>query len=117
MVFDISVALTWILFLALFPIAFFWLRRAWRIGMRGDCSEVALKRGASPPEPERFAIYELIANLVAGTAIVVVIALVLLGRVDYQTWSAVAGSTLWCKLLFSFALSRHAHAAPRRSAS
>jgi hypothetical protein len=31
MAFDVSVALTWILFLALFPMAFFWLRRAWRI--------------------------------------------------------------------------------------
>jgi len=30
MVFDISVALTWLLFLALFPMAFIWLRRAWR---------------------------------------------------------------------------------------
>jgi hypothetical protein len=28
---DISLALTWILFLGLFPLAFFWLRRAWRI--------------------------------------------------------------------------------------
>lgn len=40
MVFDISVALTWILFLALFPITFFWLRRAWRILAKGDYSEV-----------------------------------------------------------------------------
>ena len=30
MKFDVSVALTWILFLALFPMAFFWFRRAWR---------------------------------------------------------------------------------------
>ncbi len=45
MVFDVSVALTWILFLALFPMAYFWLRRAWRIGVKRDFSEVALKRG------------------------------------------------------------------------
>ena len=43
MVFDFSVALTWILFLALFPMAFFWLRRAWRILVRRDLSEVTLK--------------------------------------------------------------------------
>jgi hypothetical protein len=27
MTFDISVAMTWILFLALFPISYYWLRR------------------------------------------------------------------------------------------
>jgi len=37
MVFDVSVAMTWILFLALFPITFYWLRRAWRIVVRKDC--------------------------------------------------------------------------------
>ena len=35
MVFDASVALNWILFLALFPIAFFWLRRAFAARARG----------------------------------------------------------------------------------
>ncbi len=50
MAFDISVALTWILFLAMFPIAFFWLRRAWRIAVRRDFSEVALKGGLPPCE-------------------------------------------------------------------
>lgn len=117
MVFDFSVALTWILFLALFPIAYFWLRRAWRIGIRRDFSEVALKRGESPPHPERFAPFDLTANLVAGGVIVTVIVLVLAGRLDYQTWSAVAGSTLWCKLFFGFALSRHAHAGLKRAAT
>ncbi len=49
----VSLALNWILFLALFPMAFFWLRRAWRILYRRDFSEVALKRGVAPPNPER----------------------------------------------------------------
>ena len=106
MVFDFSVALTWILFLALFPIAFFWLRRAWRILVRRDFSEVALKRGQSPPNPEKFAPYEMAVNLVTGTVIVAV----LLGQLDYAIWSAIAGSTIWCKFFVDFALSRHAHA-------
>jgi len=110
MVFDFSVALTWILFLALFPIAFFWLRRAWRILVRRDFSEVALKRGQSPPHPEKFAPYEMAVNLVAGTVIVVVIVAVGMGYLDYATWSAMAGSTIWCKFFVDFALSRHAHA-------
>ena len=41
--------MTWILFLGLFPMAFFWLRRAWRILIRHDHSEVALKGGEPPP--------------------------------------------------------------------
>jgi hypothetical protein len=53
MVFDISVAITWILFLALFPMAFFWLRRAWRIAIKKDFSEVALKHGVSPANPDK----------------------------------------------------------------
>jgi hypothetical protein len=109
MAFDFSVALTWILFLALFPIAFFWLRRVWRIVVKRDFTEVALKRGESPPNPEKFAPYDMIGNLVAGTVIVVVILSVLWGALDYSTWSAIAGSTIWCKFFFNFALSRHAH--------
>ena len=110
MVFDVNVALTWILFLALFPISFFWLRRAWRIGARRDFSDVALKRGVAPPNPAKYAPYELATNLIAGTVIATVIVLVVLGRLDYSTWSAIAGSTIWCKFFASFGLSWQAHA-------
>ena len=109
MVFNTSVALTWILFLALFPIAFFWLRRAWRIQVQHDYSEVALKRGEPPPDPQKYAFAAMLLNLLAGSVAVVVIAGVLLGWLDYDTWTAMAGSTLWCKFFFDFALSRHAH--------
>jgi len=110
MVFDVSVAMTWVLFLALFPIGFFWLRRAWRIVMRRDFSEVATKHGAPPPDAQKWAPYEMAINLVSGAIIVCVIVAVVLGAWDYSTWSAVAGSTIWCKFFASFALSRHAHA-------
>ena len=109
MVFDVSVALTWILFLALFPIGFVWLRRAWRILFRRDFSEVALRRGEAAPDAERFAPYTGILNLVAGGIIVTVIGLVLGAAAPYETWTAIAGSTLWMKLLASFILGRHAH--------
>jgi len=114
MVFDVSVALTWVLFLALFPLAFFWLRRAWRILARRDFSEVALKRGEPPPDPERWAPYEMAINMVAGTVAVFVIGGVILGALNYETWTAVAGSTIWCKFFASFALSRTAHTAAAR---
>lgn len=115
MVFDVSVALSWILYLALFPMAFFWLRRAWRIGWRRDFSEVALRRGEPAPDAQRFAPYDLVLHLLAGGVIVFVIVSVLLGTLDYQTWTAIAGSTIWCKLFFSFALARHAHAVAKKS--
>ena len=110
MVFDVSVALTWILYLALFPMAFFWLRRAWRILVKRDFSEVALKRGVPPADPEKFAPYEMVVNLISGVVVVVVIIAVLMGQLEYATWTAIAGSTIWCKFFASFALSRHAHA-------
>lgn len=115
MVFDVSVAVTWLLFLALFPLSFFWLRRAWRILVRRDFSEVALKGGEPPPNAEHFAPYEMAINLVAGTITTGVIVAVALGALDYATWSAIAGSTIWCKFFASFALSRHAHAAAARA--
>ena len=109
MVLDASVALTWILFLALFPMAFFWFRRAWRIIVRRDYSEVALKRGVAAPDAEKFAPFEAAINLVAGAVTVAVILGVVAGRLDYKTWTAIAGSTIWMKLVASFILGRHAH--------
>lgn len=114
MVFDVSVALTWLLFLALFPMAFFWLRRAWRILVRRDFSEVALRRGELPAEPARWAPYAAAINGVAGTVAACVIAGVALAALPYETWTAIAGSTVWCKFFLDFALSRQAHASTRR---
>ncbi|MEZ5647010.1 MAG: hypothetical protein R3E94_07010 [Burkholderiaceae bacterium] len=102
--------LNWLFLLALFPIAFVWLRRAWRIFFRRDFSEVALKKGVPPPNAERYAPYEMIINLLGGVVMVGVLVAVLgfqaLARED---WVAIAGSTLWIKLFASFALSRQAH--------
>lgn len=117
MVFDVSVALTWILFLALFPMAYFWLRRAWRIGVKRDFSEVALKRGEPPADAARWAPYELMINLLAGVIVVYVIVSVVLGLLDFETWNAVAGTTIWCKFFASFALGRQAHGQGARQAS
>jgi len=109
MVFDISVAMTWILFLALFPITFFWLRRVWRVAVRKDYSEVALKRGESPANPAKYAPYATAINLTGSAALIYAVFGVVSGSLEYQTWSAVAGSTIWLKLILDFALSRHAH--------
>lgn len=116
MVFDVNVAVTWILFLALFPIAFFWLRRAWRIFVCRNYSEVALKGGESPAHPEKFAPYAGVLNLLGGVVVVATIIGVLLGQLAYESWSALAGIVIWCKVFFDFILSRHAHPfSPRKS--
>jgi hypothetical protein len=105
----ISIALNWILFLALFPIAFFWLRRCWRIVLRRDFSEVGLKRGVPAPSPERYAPYDAVLHLIAGGLILAAICGVLFFQMPFDTWNALAGSTIVCKLFASFALSRQAH--------
>ncbi len=109
MVFDISVAMTWVLFIALFPLSFFWLRRAWRIAVKRDFSEVALKRGEPPDDPQKFAPYAAAINLLAGVIVVILVVGVLAAYFDYATWSATAGITIWLKLIADFILARHAH--------
>ena len=100
----------WLFLLALFPVAFFWLRRAWRIFFKRDFSEVALKKGLPPPDAERYAPYEMIINLLGGIVMVGVLVAVLgFQALERDDWVAIAGSTLWIKLFASFALSRHAH--------
>ena len=117
MVFDVSVAMTWLLYLALFPMAFYWWRRVWRIVVRRDFSEVALKRGVPPVSPERWAPYAMAINGLAGALAVFVIVGVALFGLAYETWTAIAGSTVWSKFFLDFALSRQAHAADARAAA
>lgn len=112
MVFDISTALTWILFLAMFPIAFYWYRRAWRVLVKKDYSEVALKGGKSPKNPQKFALIVGILNLLGGLIMTYAIFGVVFLGLPYETWSAIAGSTLWMKIIFDFIIRRHAHMEP-----
>jgi hypothetical protein len=109
MIFNASIALNWILFLALFPIAFFWFRRAWRILFKRDFSEVGLKRGMPPANPARFAPYALAINLIGGVVITFTIFGVVAAAMDFDTWTAMAGVTIWFKFFADYILSRHAH--------
>jgi len=111
---SIQQATAWILLLVQFPLAFVWLRRAWRIALLKDYREVALKGGESPPQPGRFAPWAVLINAAAGAVAVGVIVSVLAVGVPFERWTAVAGSTLWMKLVADFILSRHAHRPPRR---
>jgi hypothetical protein len=44
-----------------------------------------------------------------------VIVSVALGQLEYTTWTAMAGSTIWCKFFLDFGLSRQAHGAAARA--
>jgi hypothetical protein len=118
MTFDVATALIWILYLALFPMAFYWFRRAWRIFANKDYSEVALKNGLPPANPEKFATITGVVNILAGTAAVWIILGVMLyiatgikiGPFDsFDGWNAYAGSTIWIKLIIDFIIKRQAH--------
>ena len=118
MVFDISIALTWLLYLGLFPMSFIWLRRAWKIFKNKDYSEVALKRGETPPDPQKWAPYTGGVNLVAGVvalwAILGIALWIAFGLLigpfnDFNSWYAIAGLTIWGKLIGDYAVSRSAH--------
>ena len=109
MVFDISIVITWLLFLALFPMAFFWLRRAYRIFVKKDYSEVALKRGEAPANAHKWAPATGIVNLAAGMTALVTIFGVILALMPYKTWSAITGVTLWFKVFADYIVSRQAH--------
>lgn len=105
----IHLILTWVLFLALFPISFFWLRKAYRIGVKKDYSLVAMKRGVPAPHPRKFIIPEIVLHTMASLLVMYAIYGVVVGGWHYNDWTALAGGTIWCKILFSFVLSRHAH--------
>jgi hypothetical protein len=109
MVLDVSLVMTWILFLALFPMTFFWLRRAFRIFVKKNYSEVALKKGESPANPKKWAPIVGLLNLAAGGMCIYVIFLVLLGLAPYDTWSAYAGLTIWGKIIADFIIRMQAH--------
>lgn len=107
--FDVTVATTIILFLALFPMAFIWLRRAYRIFLKKNYAEVALKNGEPPANPEKFAGYTGMVNLVAGSVASITILGVAAGLLEYKVWSAMAGLTIWMKVFADFIVSRQAH--------
>lgn len=118
MIFDASIAITLLLFLALFPLSFVWLRRAYRIFIKKDYSEVALKKGEPPANPKKWAPVTGSLNLIAGLVAVWIIVGVPLWAftgislgisAKFDTWSAIAGSTIWIKIFSDFIISRQAH--------
>lgn len=105
----VKFVLDWLLYLALFPIVFVWFRQIWRILISRDYSDVALRKGLPPPNPERVAPFVVALNLIAGIVLLGVILSVPSGSMAWDDWVAIAGSTIWMKLMLGWGISRHAH--------
>ena len=111
---NIFLIIAWIMFAGLFLLTFFWMKRAWRIGVKKDYSYVALKRGVPPKDPQRYALFSFLLNLIAGAILITDILLVVLIGLDFAIWTAIGGLTLWVKLFTEFILSRQAHMAENK---
>lgn len=75
--------------------------QSYRIFFNKDYSEVALKRGEPPKNPEKWAPFTGIINLTAGLiAFWTIIGVVVLGY-EYSKWSAMAGCTIWGGKIFA----------------
>ncbi len=101
--------ITWVLFIGLFVLAFYWLKRAYVIILKKDYSYVALKWGKSPAYPKKYAPYYFLTNLGAGLIFVLVIVFIVFYGLEYEKWTAAIGTTFWMKIFVEFILSRHAH--------
>lgn len=106
---SIFTAVTWLMFLGLFPLSFVWLRRAWLVGIKKDYSYVALKFGNPPENPEKYVIITVGVNLIAGLILGMVVLFIIVIALEYDTWTAIVGTTIWMKLFIEFIISRHAH--------
>ena len=106
---NVGFAIRWILFLGLFPMAFIWLRRAYRIFIKKEYAEVALKRGEGPENPKKWAPFTGIVNLAAGATALFTIIGIISAFLPWETWSKIAGITLWMKIFADYIVSRQAH--------
>ena len=98
--------------------AFIWLRRARRILIQKDHSDVALKHGEAPANQAKWALTVGLINLVAGGICIWIIigvpAWIATGTLigpfqEYDSWSAVAGITIWAKIFADFLVKMQAH--------
>ncbi|MGA1846991.1 hypothetical protein [Deferribacter abyssi] len=106
---DIITTMNWILFLALFPLSFVWLKNAYKIFIKKDFTNVAVKKGELPPNPKKWAPYVGLLNLFAGLALIWAIFGVVLFAYPYNLWTGIASVTIWFKVIGEFIIKQHAH--------
>lgn len=109
MYFYTSLVLTWLLFIALFPVTFFWGRRAYKIFIKRDYSDVAIKKGKAPAKPKKWAPFVGLTNLAGALMAAYIIFGVVFFQFHYDKWSAMAGVTIWCKIFMDWIIRQQAH--------
>lgn len=105
------IVINYAMFIGLLPISFFWLRKAWKVGIKNDMSYVALKRGEPPKNPKKYAKFTVAINFIAGLILAGVFVFILITGLYryYSTWTAIVGTTIWMKIIAGFIVSRQAH--------
>jgi len=104
-----SLALTWLLFIALFPVSFFWGRNAYKIFIKKDYSFVALKKGKPPVNQKKWAFFAGLINIVGSLVAAYTIFGILVFGFSYDKWTAMAGCTIWGKIFAEWILRQQAH--------
>ncbi len=105
----INLILTWVMFIGMIPLSIFWIRRGIRVALKKDHDKIVLKKGKSPVNLRKYILPVILVNLTAGLIIATVVVFIVAAGIDYNTWTAVAGMTIWGKLFADFIISRHAH--------
>ncbi len=106
---SVSMALNWLLIMALIGASIFWIIRAKKILIDKDFSFVALKGGEPPPNPAKWAPYSAVINILGALGGIGTVLGVFFFQLDLETWTMYGGITIWGKIIADFALARTAH--------
>jgi len=105
---DWMVWIARLMFIGIFPIAGLMLRRAWRVGVRGDLRFVTDWHGATLPDPGRWARASLLIHLGTGAFLLAVAAGVLVVGLSFEAWASMVALAVWTYYLLQHLLARRA---------
>ncbi len=97
-----------LMFIGIFPIAGLLLRRAWRVGVRGDLRFVTDWHGATLPDPGRWARASVLIHLGTGAFLLAVAAGVLVVGLSFEAWASMVALAVWTYYLLQHLLARRA---------
>ncbi len=105
---DWMVWIARLMFIGIFPIAGLLLRRAWRVGVRGDLRFVTDWHGATLPDPGRWARASVLIHLGTGAFLLAVGAGVLVVGLSFEAWASMVALAVWTYYLLQHLLARRA---------
>lgn len=105
---DWMVWIARLMFLGIFPIAGLLLRRAWRVGVRGELRGVVDWHGAALPDPVRWARPWVLIHLGTGGFLLAVAVGVLALGISFEVWASLVALAVWTYYLAQNLLARRA---------